>query len=195
MPHISRPCITTDLCQLNIKDVEYFNKSFDRLCKRWWDKASPRSNTSAGMLVTSKLSSHINEPLILSIIADDLECFKKYYDKGKDIFCLEFSCLCGSEKIIKQFYLQDQNKACLRQSKNAIAYALSSGKKELALLLAKTSIELKKQDPGPVLLYSFGDYSSAKTIKQMFVETESSVKEQVICIANEVPNAKKARLE
>lgn len=174
MPHISRPCINVDLCQLGIKDIPYFNKSFDSLCKRWWDKVSPKSNTSAGMLITSKLSSHLNEPLILSIIADDLECFKKYYDKSKDIFCLEFSCLCGAEKIIKEFYLQDENKVCLQQSKNAIAYSLSSGKKELTLLLATKSIELKKQDPGPILLYSFGDYSSAKTIKEMFVTEKNN---------------------
>ncbi len=147
------------------------------------------------MLITSKLASHLNEPLIISIIADDVECFKKYYDKSKDIFCLDFSCLCGSEKIIREFYLQGDNQTCLLLSKNVIAYALSSGKKELALLLAKKALELKKSDPGQVLLYSFGDYSSAKTIKQMFTDKKSSLNNATIFVSNEESDAKKPRLQ
>lgn len=173
--YIPRPYVNINLIQqLGVKNIEYFNESFDALCKRWWDGISSRADTVGGMLVTSKLTSHLNEPLIISIIADDIECFKKHYNKSKDIFCLDFSCLCGSEKIIKEFYLQGNNQKILLLSKNAIAYALSSGKKELALSLAKKAIELNKSDPGQLLLYSFGDYLSAKTIKQMFIYSKSS---------------------
>ncbi len=35
---IPRPYINMDLHQIGIKDIEYFNKSFDNLCKRWWDR-------------------------------------------------------------------------------------------------------------------------------------------------------------
>ena len=195
-PHISRPCINIDLLnKLGLRDIEYFHESLDKLCKRWWDRASSRSDTTAGRLITSKLASHLNEPLIMSIISDDIECFKKYYNKREDILCLDFACLCGSEKIIQEFYLQGDNQKCLLLSKNAIGYALSSGKKELALSLAKKIIELGKTDPGQVLLYSFGDYQSAKTIKKMFTDNGSSLNKYTIFTSNEESDFKKPRLQ
>lgn len=191
---IPRPYVDQSIIErLGIKDVKYFYKSFDTLCDRWWDTKSARTDSVGGMLITSKLASHLNEPLIISIIADDVECFKKHYSKSKDIFALEFSCLCGSEKIIKEFYLQPDQSKYLLLSKNAIAYALSSGKPDLAFSLAKAAVKVNKKDPGQLLLYSFGDYRSAKTIKQMFNSNNPSDTVSIV-FKDEEPNTKKPKL-
>ena len=54
----------------------------------------------------------------------------------------------GAEKIIRDFFLHPEQLQYLLLSKNAIAYAVSAGKPELAFSLAEAAIKLNKQDPG-----------------------------------------------
>lgn len=67
----------------------------------------------------------------------------------------ELSCVCGSENILNKFFLTSrQGRQYLCRSENAIAYVLSSDKKELALQLAEQAKTLGRETPGPVALYS-----------------------------------------
>lgn len=165
-----RPTVNVDtLAKLGINTTQ-FNKAYDELCKRWWDEI-PMMNEFMYGLVPSTLAQHLNEPVVLAMIADDVELFKKYFTEKKgDIFCLEFCCLCGSEKIINDLYLgESDKKKCLMLSKNAIGYALSSGNIKLTMTLVTEALKLGKTDPGVVLLFSsFGNYNLAEKIENMF---------------------------
>jgi hypothetical protein len=179
-PH-PRPTINKDSLEKTGISEEQFNRRFDNICTRWWDKCTSISDTVGGRLMTSTLASHANEPLILAMIADDIEAFKKHCNEDRDIFCLEFSGLCGAENIIKNCYLNDnEKKECLMLSENIIGYAISSGNFPLALILAQKLISLGKTNAGPVLLYSFegddGDNGCSEAILKMFKKNSSEVK-------------------
>ena len=166
-----KPSVSSEMLKLvGIKDEEYFKKSLDLLCQRWWDKPNTLLFSVGRELVTNTLCSHLAEPIIIAMIADDVEAFNKFYKKEKgDIFCLEFSCLCGSEKIVKNIFLKDDEKIkCLLLSKDAIGYALSSGNVQLTYLLVDESKKLGKTDPGAVCLYSFGNFKDAIEIEDKF---------------------------
>ena len=148
---VARPSTTPitleKLKHFGIKDESHFLKKFDELCKNWWDRAHAKPDTMASRLVTSTLASHLTDPVVLSIIADDVEAFNQFHQKKSDIFCLEFCCLCGSENIIRSVFLANNDmKKCLALSKNSIEYALSSSNKELDLLLETKAVQLGKTD-------------------------------------------------
>jgi len=185
---VPRPQVDKDLLKTLGIDENAFNEGFGRLCSKWWDlNISSMLDCTGKRLVTSTLASKLNNPLVLSIIADDIDCFKSYYNTEEfDIFYLEFCCLCGAEKIIKNVYLNDEyKKQCLTKSENVIAYALSSGNNELVISLAEKIRFLGKITPGPLMLYCLGNYNLAKNILEMFAADNTK---------NEELDTKKPRL-
>ncbi len=190
-----RPVVNVALLKSLDIEVGQFEQTFNKLCKRWWDKSKfisdIASDTTGRRLATSTLS-HINDPIVMAMIADDVELFKRYYSpKVGDVYCLEFCCLCGSEKIIRSCYLEDNNnKKCLLSSDNAIGYALSSGNIKLTYSLAKEALTLGKTDAGQVGLFSCGRFGHAVKIKAMFSARQDELKKDED-MKTDVPNPNK----
>lgn len=180
---VPRPLANKSLLKTSGIDENAFNEGFDKLCSIWWDVgASFTLDCTGKRLVTNTLASKLNDPIILSIIADDVNYFKDHYKTKKlDIFYLEFCCLCGAEKIIKNIYLEDSDKKqCLIRSENAVGYALSSGNGELAIDLAKKIKSLGKITPGQLILYSSTEnYSQAELISKMFAVGNTPTNEEL----------------
>jgi hypothetical protein len=158
--------------QLSI-DRKQLKDKLEQLYSKWSNPKNKLTNTEGYILLTNFIIKNLNNALTLSMLADDVNHFKKnFQEENGDILCLEFCCLCGSEKIIDTVYLQDPVKIkCLILSEQAIAYALSSGNEKLMLRLATKGAELAKKDPGYIGLYCFGNYKAVKNIQEIFTST------------------------
>ncbi len=150
-------------------NVETFVKKFSILRNIWIKQKNKLKNT-AGQRMIGDIYARLHEPLIISIIADDTENFKKHFnDNVGDIYYLELCCLCGSKNIINGFFLgSEKRKQCLILSENALAYSLSSADEALALFLAQEFKKLGGKDPGPITLYSLGNFTLSEKICAMF---------------------------
>lgn len=150
-------------------DLDIFNKKFTELRNLCLKNKNKLKNTTALRMI-GEISVLLHKPLIISMIADDVQNFKRFFDENVgDVFCLEFCCFSGSKNIIKGFFMADEKrKSCLLTSENALAYSLSSGDEDLAMFLAQESIKLGKKDPGPITLYSLGKFALSARIDEMF---------------------------
>jgi len=174
-----RPVIDTALLRSLGIDEDYFNRTYKALCEKWWDYWGPqasRGDTVGKRFVSSILASHLNEPLILSMIADNPSLFNQYYKEEKgDIYCLNFCCICGAERIIKEVFMVDpEKKQCLALSDDAIGYALSSEKRDLALFVANEAVKLGRRNSGSAILYTFGDQEGFHAVEQIFRQTQGA---------------------
>lgn len=154
---------------------EIFNVNFNKLNKIWRGLAAIIPESEGKMFVTSILANPLEDPVIAAIIADDLSCFIKQQKKRSDIYYLEFCCVCGAEKIIREIYLKDDKKQCLIDSEDAIAFAVSSGNSGLALDLARESKKLGKKTPGLLALYSAGNYKNIDAISATFSSSPTTI--------------------
>lgn len=174
-----RPVVDTALLRsLGIDEVN-FNKTYKALCEKWWDYWGPqtsRGDIVGKRFVSSILASHLDEPFILSMIVDNPSLFNQYYNEEKgDIYCLNFCCICGSERIIKEVFMMDpEKKQCLALSDDAIGYALSSEKRDLALFVANEAVKLGRKNSGSAILYTFGDQEGFHAVEQIFQQTQSA---------------------
>lgn len=167
---VARPVVNIAFINQLGVDEKNFNKTFDKLCKSWWGVDALMPDCSGKRLITSTLASKLQDPDIISIVADDVKLFKTHKKKDDDFFYLEFCCLCGSENVIKEFYLKNDKKQYLIDSKDAIAYAVSSGNATLAIVLAIKAKKLGKTNPGLLDLYSEGNEVCAYAISKIFSE-------------------------
>jgi len=108
-------------------DVDIINEKFDKLCKIWWDDETCKINDSEGKrLTTHFIRKCPKHPILLSILADDVNSFKKHKideENYSELDYFEFSCLCDSLEIIKSFE-KEAYLHCLNISKYAIGYLL-----------------------------------------------------------------------
>lgn len=155
---------------LNI-DYNTFKKKYYKLCRTWWGKNCEFSYDCEGKcFVTNIIGSHINEPIIISIIADDVNVFKKYMN-DRHIYNFDFCCICGSNNIIEHIYLTSYLQSVL-ESNDAVAYALSSCNYKLAKDLA-ILFKNNNKEHGHIYLYSGWNKESqlcAKEISMMFTQ-------------------------
>lgn len=131
---------------------------------------------SGKRLITSILASKLQDPDIISIIADDVELFKTHRKEDNDLFYLNFCCLCGAENIVNELYLKKDKKQYIIDSKDAIAYAVSSGNSNLALTLATTAKKNGRIHPGLLDLYSEGNEACAYAISKIFFTPSTTLK-------------------
>lgn len=170
---IPLPTIDVELIKNLRISLENFNKTFIKLCETWWGINASIPESEGKMFITNILGSKLQDPTILAIIADDLNCFERYPRKKGDIYYLEFCCACGAEKIIREIYLKDDKKQCLIDSEDAIAFAVSSGNAGLALDLARESKKLGKKTAGLLALYSAGNYKNVDAISAIFSDSQN----------------------
>ncbi len=164
----TKPTIDVTLL-VGLENEQDFQVNFNRLCTTWLNSSTSIPDCEGKRFVQRHLFNDLKSPLKISIIADDVEAFKKHYKDSDDVSLFELSCICGSEKIIKNFFLVDVTKSsCLTKSENAIAYAASSGKSEFTLELAKKGKELGRTEAGPVALYAAGNLFFSKSIIEVF---------------------------
>lgn len=153
----TRPNVDNQLIkQLQINE-SYFQEVFNQLCKKWWDSTTVMPDSEGTRFIQSALLRKLDDPIKIAIIADDLKCFEKYYSnnlKENDVTIFELCCFCGAQQIIKGFFFKEDKIHCLKDSENGIAYALSSGNKELSHELANKAKSLGKSHPGLVALYA-----------------------------------------
>lgn len=144
----------------------------DKLKTKWLTKRNININTPGGRLVCNFLTRYSGTDLSIAILEDNVDNFNKYFTLSPhvgNIRCLELCCLCGSERIIRECYLNNpENINCLLLSDGVIAYAMSSGNENMALTLAVEAIALGRQHPGNIYLYTFKSYQLAKKIQSMF---------------------------
>jgi hypothetical protein len=153
----------TDELKINKDNLK---ATFNMLCKNWLDKDTCSEDCSGKRIVTSLLKTRLHEPLILSIMADDINNFKKHSSSSYDLSKFEFCCLSGAENIIRGVYLTNDSRQVIAESQNCMAYVLTSGKVELAKDLAKKLKSLGRTDKGPLLFYSFGQIEAVKEIEE-----------------------------
>ena len=115
------------------------------------------------------MSSHIDKPIIIAIIADDVEIFLKYF-ADRHIYYIDFCCICGSNKIIENIYFKE-NLNHLLNSLDAVGFALSSDNYKLAKDMAVIFKENNK-DYGYIHMYTKDNkesYLCSKQIEEMFI--------------------------
>lgn len=173
---ISNPTINANIVSQMGADKEKLDKILAKLCKHWWGVDAPMPDCSGKRLITSILASKLQDPDIISIISDDVELFKLHKKEGNDLFYLEFCCLCGAENIVNEIYLKKDKKQYIIDSKDAIAYAVSSGNANLAITLATTAKKNGKVSPGLLDLYSEGNEVCAYAISKIFSAPSATLK-------------------
>lgn len=165
------PTIDLSILQKLKIDQQDFQVRFEKLLKNWWNSSTSIPDCEGKRFVLATLFEDLKNPLNLAIIADDLDSFKEHYKEDKSSMIFDLCCVCGSEKIVNNFFLiEGQGNRHLLESENAIAYALSSGKHDFALSLSKLAAKLGRKDPGPIALYSLSISTLffSKTISEIF---------------------------
>lgn len=178
---ISMPLVNMELIDdLGVNKMR-FNECFTRLCKTWWGKDSLIPEEFEGkMFITNILASKLEDPAIISIVADDVSCFEKQLKQHNDVYYFEFCCACKAESIIQTIYLKDDKKRCLIDSEDAIAFAASTGDKRFAQNLAIEARKSGKVAPPRVLaLYSTGNGDLTKVISETFSHSPTTLKPSV----------------
>jgi hypothetical protein len=171
-----QPSVDIKLVQkLGIDEIEIKSK-LNRLYKIWWGNTAIIPESNGKVFITTLLEESLNDPIILSIIADDVTCFvtqfTKRYNKKGDRYYFYFCCVCGAENIITKFFFENKDrKQRLLDSENAIAFAISSGNNNLVKQLATIAKELGKKDLGPLALYSAGNSSGIDLVSKVFSES------------------------
>lgn len=162
-PHINEEYVNS----LGIDHI-LFKSKYNKLCKTWWGlECLFIFDCEAKRFVTNIISSHINEPIIIAMISDDVDMFKKYFT-DRHIYYVDFCCLCGSNKIIEDIYFK-YNKEHLLKSMDAIGFAISSDNYKLAKDIA-IIFKQNKKDHGIINLYSVKkeSYLCVKYIEELF---------------------------
>ena len=171
---------TKVLTSLSIGE-ENFNIIFDKLLEKWHNRETSLPDSEGKRYVNEILFQDLENPLKLCVVADHLDGFRVHYNKYNDDDIFNLFCICGSEKIITNLFLSETLLSRnLLEDDNVLAFALSSGKKELTLTLAKKAFELGRKNPGPLFLYSFSldDSFFANEVSTIFSGTSPKLKTQ-----------------
>lgn len=144
--------------------------------KRWKNK----KDSVGKRFVSTLFRDYRRKDALTKAILEDDPRFIKEYAEGKDfskvdlpLFCFEAACLCGSENIA--LYLSENEKVNIRDSEDAVAYALSSRNMNFALEIAKLAKKNGQTDMGLALIYPFGKYSDFEKIR-VFLSAGDQVK-------------------
>lgn len=163
----------TFLQKHGITDVARFWQNFADLCQKWVGKYVSIGDCTGKRLAYEILHATLNNPIAIAIMSDDVKAFQvaiKSLDQNPQltpIYWTEAACLCGASSIVD--YILKMDYVNIVDSKNAVAFAVSSGKEDLALAVAtKVKQRGATVDSGNVFLYAFSKVALAEEVVQMF---------------------------
>lgn len=157
------------LADANI-DGEIFYPALARLAGKWYGQYAPVGDCDGTRLMNYTLKKEIQSPLFLATVVDRLDLFiSSFLQSTVDhpFRWLEVACICGVPKITG-FLLGRIDPTIWSQSRDIVAYALSSGNATLAMdiaLIIKTS---SGTAPRYLYLYGFGQEKLAEVIEALF---------------------------
>lgn len=160
-------------------DEEQFDTTLKCLIQKWTGKNSAIGDCGGTRLVNEFIKKKLNDPMTVFIIADDknhfFELLKNSEAQGISLplsDLVSFACTSGAISIVSELL---QNEKVMSQcSENLIAYAVSSGNKDLALNVATFFRSKGADDPGMIHLYSFGKNSLVKKIEALFTDNTAN---------------------
>jgi hypothetical protein len=168
--------INNDL--LKTTDPQIFNKNLKRLIFQWTGENCSMSDCEGTRLVNKFIRHHINNPLTISIITDDEKKFSEVFNLNTEEplpvslpELVGFACISGAEIIVSK--LLSNNDVISKCSTELIAYAISSGNRELTLKVSDFFLDRGMKKPELIYLYSCGNGLLANEINDLFAKTTS----------------------
>ncbi len=124
-------------------------------------------------LVNRFVREKLNNLITLAILADDKSTFFEIFNSSERNALpsslpelVSFACICGAISIVSELLCNEEIMS--KCSKDLIAYAVSSGNRELALEVSAFFRAKGEEDPGLIYFYSFGKILLAGEIKDFF---------------------------
>jgi hypothetical protein len=158
--------------------LEKFDNILKRLILKWTGKNCTLPDCEGRRLVNKFIRHKINNPLTIAVVADSQNQFFKILKSstqnmlpGSIPELVNFACISGAISIISK--LLNDEEIMSQCSKSLIAYAVSSGNRELSLMVANFFLKQGMKDPGLIYLYSFGKILLTQEISNLF---ENNVK-------------------
>lgn len=159
-----------------VEQEKFFNHNLKRLILQWTGENCSMSDCEGTRLVNKFIRHQLHHPLTIAVIADNEEKFFEIFNSSKEETLptslpelVGFACLSGAESIVSK--LLSNNEVTSKCSKELIAYAISSGNRELALKVSTFFLNKGEKNPGLIYLYSCGNPLLANEINRLFTKT------------------------
>lgn len=166
---------------LETVEPEKFDNNLKRLILSWTGEHCSMSDCEGTRLVNKFIRHTLHNPLTVAIIADDENKFFELFNPSKKEALpaslpelMGFACLSGAGTIVSK--LLGNNEVMSKCSTELIAYAVSSGNRELALKVSTFFLDRGEKDPGLIYLYSGGKPVIANEVNNLFKENAENVR-------------------